>query len=38
MPRMTEAERNTPEFLHRQVPKDAAMTAFHKGLADATEI
>jgi len=35
---MTDAQRNTPEFLHRQVPKDAAMSAFHKGLADAAEI
>ena len=38
MPRMTEAERNTPEFLHRQVPIDAALTAFHKNLADAQYI
>lgn len=38
MPRMTDVDRNTPEFLHRQVPKDAARTAFHKNLADATQI
>ena len=35
---MTDADRNTPEFLHRQVPKDAARTAFHKNLADAQHI
>jgi len=35
---MTDAQRNTPEFLHHQVPIDAARAAFHKGLADATQI
>ena len=38
MPRITDADRNTPEFLHRQVPIDAARTAFHKNLADAQYI
>ena len=38
MPRITDADRNTPEFLHRQVPIDAARTAFHKTLADAQYI
>lgn len=35
---MTDAHRNTPEFLHHQVPIDAARAAFHKNLADAQYI
>ena len=33
MPRMTDTQCKEPEFLRRQVPKDAAITAIHKNLA-----